>query len=65
MGIIILNLLTFIQKLQNIPIYTHNDDKKRKTTTNHNMDINNETQICDKKTQRFSWNLKLNNNLLH
>jgi hypothetical protein len=29
------------------------------------MDINNETKIYDKKTQSFSWNLKLNNNLLH
>jgi hypothetical protein len=29
------------------------------------MDTNNETKKYDKKTQRFSWNLKLNNNLLH
>jgi hypothetical protein len=29
------------------------------------MDINNETKIYDKETQRFSWNLKLDNNLLH
>ncbi len=40
-------------KITNIPIYTHNDDKKKGKTTNHNMDVNNETKICDKKNTKI------------
>jgi len=49
-------------EITNIPIHIHNDEQKK--TTNHNMNINSETKIYDKRTKIFSWNLKLDNNLL-
>ncbi len=42
-------------EITNIPIHIHNDEKKK--TTNHNMNINSETKIYDKRTKIFSWNL--------
>jgi len=32
-----------------IPIFTHNDDKKKEKIVNHDMDIKNETKAYDKR----------------
>jgi hypothetical protein len=48
MGTIILNMLTFIQKLKIYNFFLPIMMTKKKTI-NHDMDINNETKAYDKK----------------
>jgi len=63
MGTITLNLLKFIWKLQ-IFLFIFTMMTKNKKIKNHYMNINSQTIFFDKKAKIFSWNFKLDNNLL-